>query len=149
MRDLLNRLIDERLVEQEAVRARVAVLPAEIDAAVENIAGAARLDVHALLAEARMQGLSEQEYRDELRRHVLEGKLVNLRVRGRVHITEQDARAAYAQAVRQVPTGGAPPPTFLEVRERMFERALETAIDRERSRWLLDLRRGVPIDVRL
>ena len=78
MRDVLNRLIDERLIEQEALRAHVAVQPTEIDAALENIAGAAGLDVAGLVDEARKQGLAEQDYRDELRRQVLQGKLVNL-----------------------------------------------------------------------
>jgi peptidyl-prolyl cis-trans isomerase SurA len=39
--------------------------------------------------------MSEQDFRDEIRRQVLEGKLIELRVRPRVRVTEQDARSTY------------------------------------------------------
>ncbi len=101
-RDLLNRMIDDRLEEQAADKAHLAVSPDEIDAALKNIATAARIQVKDLVTEAKKQGLTEQDYRDELRRQVLEGKLVNLRVRGRVRVTEQDARAAYSRVLKEM-----------------------------------------------
>jgi peptidyl-prolyl cis-trans isomerase SurA len=100
-RDLLNRMIDDRLEEQAADKAHLAVSPDEIDLALKNIATSARINVKDLVGEAKKQGLTEQDYRDELRRQVLEGKLVNLRVRGRVRVTDQDARAAYARVVKE------------------------------------------------
>ncbi len=100
-RDLLNRMIDDRLEEQAADKAHLTVSPDEIDAALRNIANTARIAVKDLVTEAKKQGLSEQDYRDELRRQVLEGKLVNLRVRGRVRVTDQDARAAYARVLKE------------------------------------------------
>jgi peptidyl-prolyl cis-trans isomerase SurA len=45
------------------------------------VARAAGLDVPALLAAAAKEGLREQEYRDELRRQILEGKILELRAR--------------------------------------------------------------------
>ena len=94
-RELLNRMIDDRLEEQAADKAHIAVTPEEVDAAIKNIAQNGRIAVKDLIYEARREGLSEQDYRDEIRRQVLEGKLVQLRVRGRVRVTEEDARAAY------------------------------------------------------
>jgi peptidyl-prolyl cis-trans isomerase SurA len=52
--------------------------------------------VRDLIVAAKQQGLSEQEYRDEIRRQILEGKLIQLRVMSRVRVTDEDARAAYA-----------------------------------------------------
>ena len=101
-RDLLNRMIDDRLEEQAADKAHLAVTPEEIDAAIRNIAASARITVKDLIGEAKKQGLTEQDYRDELRRQVLEGKLVNLRVRGRVRVTDQDARAAYQRVLKEM-----------------------------------------------
>jgi peptidyl-prolyl cis-trans isomerase SurA len=45
--------------------------------------------------------MSEQDYRDEIRRQILEGKLLSQRIRGRVRITEEDLKKAYAKAVRE------------------------------------------------
>ncbi len=101
-RELLNRMIDDRLEEQAADKAHLAVTQDEVDSALRNIANGGKIPVTELLSEARKQGLTEQDYRDEIRRQVLEGKLVQLRVRGRVRVTEQDARAAYGHLIRQM-----------------------------------------------
>jgi peptidyl-prolyl cis-trans isomerase SurA len=102
MRDLLNRMIDDRLEEQAADKARIVVTAEEIDNAIRNVAAQARVRPSDLIGEAKRQGLSEQDYRDEIRRQLLEGKLVQLRVRGRVRVTEQDARAAYSHWVKDM-----------------------------------------------
>jgi peptidyl-prolyl cis-trans isomerase SurA len=101
-RELLTRLIDERLEEQAADKARITVTPEEVDNGIRQVAAQARIDPKQLVAEAKRQGLSEQDYRDEIRRQVLEGKLIQLRVRGRVRVSEQDARAAYGRYVKDM-----------------------------------------------
>jgi peptidyl-prolyl cis-trans isomerase SurA len=55
-----------------------------------------------VLDEVRRRGLTEQDFRDEIRRQILEGKLIELRVRPRVHVTDQDAMAAYQHWVKEV-----------------------------------------------
>lgn len=46
----------------------------------------------------RQSGVSEQDYREEVRRQLLEGKLLQLRVKGRLRITEEELRSAFAKA---------------------------------------------------
>lgn len=101
-RELLNRLIDERLEEVAAEKAHITVSPEEVDNGIRQVALQTKLSQQQLVAEAKKQGLSEQDYRDEIRRQVLEGKLIQLRVRGRVRVTEQDARAAYGHWQKDV-----------------------------------------------
>ena len=100
-RELLNRMIDDRLEESAADKAHLQVSSEEIDNALRNISASAKISLQDLLAEAKHQGLSEQDYRDEIRRQVLEGKLVQLRVRGRVRVTEQDSRAMYTRWLKE------------------------------------------------
>lgn len=100
IRELLTRMIDDRLEEIAADKARLSVSAEEVDAGIKNVAASQRMGVPELLAEAARQGLSEQDYRDEIRRQLLEGKLIQLRVRGRVRVTETDARAAYTRWLR-------------------------------------------------
>ena len=88
LRELLQRMIDERLEEMVADRAHVSVSSDEIDAALRQVAAAADVSVPRLLIAALRQGLTEQVYRDELRRQILEGKLVMLHVRARVRERE-------------------------------------------------------------
>jgi len=101
-RELLTRLIDERLEEQAADKAHITVSPDEVDNGIRQVAAQNRLDPKQLVAEAKRAGLTEQDYRDEIRRQVLEGKLIQLRVRGRVRVNEQDARAAYGRYVKEM-----------------------------------------------
>jgi peptidyl-prolyl cis-trans isomerase SurA len=95
-KQLLDRMIDDRLEETAADRAHLAVSAEELDNAIKNVATSNNLKAADLFAVAKRQGLSEQDYRDELRRQILEGKLMQLRVRSRVRVTDQDARASYA-----------------------------------------------------
>ncbi len=107
-RELLDRMIDDRLEEQSADRAHITVGREEIDRGLANIAAQAQaqqgrpVTVDDVLGEVRRRGLTEQDFRDEIRRQILEGKLIELRVRPRVRVTDQDAHAAYQHWVQEV-----------------------------------------------
>jgi peptidyl-prolyl cis-trans isomerase SurA len=101
-RELLNRLIDERLEETAADKSHITVSPEEVDNGIRQVASQTKMQPKDVINEAKRQGLSEQDYRDEIRRQVLEGKLIQLRVRGRVRVTEQDARVAYGHWQKEV-----------------------------------------------
>ncbi len=100
-KELLDRMIDDRLEEQQADRAHISVTPEEIDRGIANIAAQAQaqqsrpVTVDDVLAEIHRRGMTDQDFRDEIRRQILEGKLIELRVRPRVRVTDQDAHAAY------------------------------------------------------
>src|SRR5260221_13758723 len=95
-------MIDERLEKAAAEKARLQILPEEVDRGILNGANNAKLAQAELLGEVRRQGLTEQDFRDEIRRQILEGKLIELRVRPRVRVTEQDARAAYQRWIKEI-----------------------------------------------
>jgi len=101
-RDMLQKMIDEELEAQAAEKAGISVTAEEIDNAFRNIAASQGVKPADLFREvARSSGLSEQEYREEIKRQILEGKMLQLRVRGRVRITEEDLKDAYERAVRE------------------------------------------------
>jgi peptidyl-prolyl cis-trans isomerase SurA len=109
-KELLDRMIDDRLEEQQADKAHLGVTQEEIDRGISNIAAQAQpqqghsVSVSDVLAEVQRRGMTEQDFRDEIRRQIIEGKLIELRVRPRVRVTEQDAHAAYqhfAQEARE------------------------------------------------
>lgn len=99
-RQLLDRMIDERLQQLAAERARIRVTSEEIDAGIRNVAASQKLTVAELMAEAARQGMSAQDYREEIRRQILEGKLLQLRVQGRIRITDDEIEAMYEKLVR-------------------------------------------------
>jgi peptidyl-prolyl cis-trans isomerase SurA len=96
---LIERMVDEELEQRAANRARIAVSSQEIDEALQRIAAQNGLGVEQLIDEAMKSGLTERQYRNEVRRQVLEAKLLNLRLQGRIRVTEEDLRSAYRRIV--------------------------------------------------
>jgi peptidyl-prolyl cis-trans isomerase SurA len=102
LKSVLDRMIDERLLEQQAARAHITFTAPQIDEAIKTKAAGVELSVGELLATAAQQGFTEQAYRDEVRRQLIEGRLLQLYVAARVRITETDERAAYAHLGKQL-----------------------------------------------
>ncbi len=92
---VLQKIVDEELMEKAATQAKVTVNSTEIDEALGRVAAQNKLPIDQVLAEAERAGMSESKYREELRRQLLEAKLLNVRLQGRVRITDEDLRAAY------------------------------------------------------
>ena len=91
-KELLGKLVDERVVAAAADKLNVQVTTREVDEAVKIKAAELKVQVSDLTAEAAKQGLTEQDYREEVRREILFGKMLETRVRSRVRATEDDAR---------------------------------------------------------
>jgi peptidyl-prolyl cis-trans isomerase SurA len=92
---VLQKIVDEELMEKAASQAKVTITPTEIDEALKRVAAQNKLTVEQVLSEAERAGMGESKYREELRRQLLEAKLLNVRLQGRIRITETDLRAAY------------------------------------------------------
>jgi peptidyl-prolyl cis-trans isomerase SurA len=91
-KELLQKLVDERVVSMAADKLNVTVTTKEVDEAVKLKAADLKIPISELLSEAAKQGLSEADYREEVRRELLFGKMLETRVRSRVRPTEDDAR---------------------------------------------------------
>lgn len=101
LKELIEKMIDDELEGQAADKGKVSVTADEIDAALRNIATAQNMTIPELVKSASRSGLTEQDYRDELRRQILEGKMLQLRVKGRVRITDEDVKAMYERTLRE------------------------------------------------
>lgn len=96
---LLQRMIEDELEQKAANRANLTITAAEIDDALTRIANQNGVPVARVVEEATKSGLTEQGYRQELRRQLLEAKLLNLRIQGRLRVSEDDIRTAYQKLV--------------------------------------------------
>jgi len=98
---VLERMVDEELQQRAANRSKIVVDAREVDEAIARIANQNNITVDQLVREAARTGLDERQYRNEVRRQVLEAKLLNLRVQGRIKITEEDLRTTYRRLVME------------------------------------------------
>lgn len=114
-RAVLNKMVEEELEDTAAARAGVVVTAREIDQALTRVAAQNGLTPGAILAEAKRSGLTEEQYRMELRRQLLQAKLANLRLQGRIRVTENDLRRSYRNLV-------------LEERQRLQQRLVRLVL---------------------
>ena len=96
---VLDKIVDEELEERAAIQAKITISSKEIDEAIARVAQQNQLTPQKLLAEAARTGITEQQYRDELRRQLLQAKLVNVRLQGRIRVTDDDLKLAYRKLV--------------------------------------------------
>jgi peptidyl-prolyl cis-trans isomerase SurA len=100
-RDLLAKMVEEELEEQSAAKSKITVTAEEIDNALRTLAAQQGTTVGDLVRQVEQKsGLTEVAYREEVRRQVLEGKMLSLRVKGRIRITEEEVRSTYQRALR-------------------------------------------------
>lgn len=100
-RALLTQMVDERLEETAAERARLVATSDEVDRALTVVASQNRITVEQLLASKLSLGESIADYREELRRQIISEKLIGLRVSPRVRISSEDVKIGYAQLQRE------------------------------------------------
>jgi peptidyl-prolyl cis-trans isomerase SurA len=98
---ILGRMVDEELEEQAATQAGIEVTAVEIDEALARVSAQNNLTVNQILVEAKKSGLTVQAYREELRRQLLQAKMGQLRLTGRIRVTESDLLSAYRRLQAQ------------------------------------------------
>lgn len=102
LKEVLTRMVEEILGQQAADRLKLVISTAEVDAAIGRIAAQQKMTLPQLFKSTEEKsGFSEVEYRAEIRRQVLEGKLLSQRIRGRLRITEEDLKNTFSRAVRE------------------------------------------------
>ena len=86
---VIDKLIDKKLVLQEAKRINLKVSDEEVENAIKRIVSNNKTTIEQFKKELSAAGLSEKQYREELREQVLSSKLVNHEVRSKVVIPEE------------------------------------------------------------
>ncbi len=148
LREVTERLVEERLEESEAERLKVTVAPDEIDHAVEQLAQGNNTSVSSLLKNVEQQGVKPEELREALRRQLLEGKLLLLRGNQMQRIEEKDLRARYEQMKKQM-KDPKDLKSFDELKNEILNELLQERIQQLREDWIAQLRGRTYIDIRV
>jgi peptidyl-prolyl cis-trans isomerase SurA len=92
---MLNRLIEEKIEDQEIKRAKIEISDDQIDSTLERIKETNFYTDEDLRAGLAKDGLTMKEYRERIRDQVLRSRLVNLNVKSKIVITKDDIKAYY------------------------------------------------------
>jgi parvulin-like peptidyl-prolyl isomerase len=96
-REILQRLIEEKLADQEARKLNIEVTDREIDGAIQDVLRQYGLELDGLKARLLEQGIEFDEYRRKIEEQIRRMKLTNRTVRSRVVIDQNRMQAYYSE----------------------------------------------------
>jgi peptidyl-prolyl cis-trans isomerase SurA len=77
-REVLDRMIDDALIQKIADDKRISVEAAEVDAGIQSVAQHNQMTKEQIFEAAKALGMSEAAYRADVRRQIFEGKVFSL-----------------------------------------------------------------------
>lgn len=133
-KEALEDLIQEKLMSQSMGKSNIAVNEEDLNRAMRNVmAQYGMRSTDQLRAEVTKQGLSFDQYRENLKRHIQQIKFVNQQIGSQIKISDQDLEDYYQQHMKKF--GGTTAVHIAEIvfpiHERMTEvegRALEAKV---------------------
>jgi peptidyl-prolyl cis-trans isomerase SurA len=141
MRHALDELIADRLLTAEEKNASVEVTEQEIDYAIDDVKKQNHMDTATFEQALAAQGQSFTAYREKMRKDLAAMKLIGLKVRSKIKVSDEDVKAEYARRAKMEEADvevharhiviQVPKEASAEVEEQARKRALELA---ERAR---------------
>lgn len=92
---ILDQMINEILVEQEAQRFEIDVGPSDLEAYIERYKENNDLNDAAFAKELKKQGLSLEDYKEKISRDIKKNQVINTMIRQKVVVTEEEERKYY------------------------------------------------------
>lgn len=87
--EILSHLIDQRLIDQQAAKLEIQVSEADIDQTIETILTDNHVSREQYKKDLADKGLTEPQYREQLKRQMLQSRLISHEVRSKVVVTEE------------------------------------------------------------
>ncbi len=93
--DLIDKMVEAKLTEQEVEANKLTVSAAEVDQMIERIKEANYYTDEEFRKALELGGMTPQAYRDELKDQILRNKLVTMEVKSKIVITKADIQTYY------------------------------------------------------
>ncbi len=93
--DILNQLVDQKIKDQEIKRSNITINEKDVDLTIENIKKANYYTDEDLRKALASDGLSLEEFREQMKEQILRTKLVNLQVKSKIVITKEEIESYY------------------------------------------------------
>ena len=94
-RNVLSKLIDQKLTDQEIEKSKIEVLDKDVDKAIDNLKASRSLSEDDFKQALKNEGLTLEEYRERVKQQIQRTKLVTLKVKSKTVITKDDIKAYY------------------------------------------------------
>jgi parvulin-like peptidyl-prolyl isomerase len=99
-REVLDRLIDEELILQQATDLKLSISSEQVDSSIEEIKKQNNIDDDQLREALKGQGMSMAHYRADIKRQLLRFRVLNIAVGSRVNISDDEIKAYYERHMK-------------------------------------------------
>ncbi len=99
-REVLDRIIDENLLLQQANELKLSVSSEEVDRSIEQIKKDYGLDDQRLNEELRRQGMNLASYRQNTRKEILRYRVINIAVGSKIQVSDSDVESYYERNLK-------------------------------------------------
>jgi len=100
-KDMLDRLINQKIEDQEIKRSKVEISEEQVDKTIERVKETNYLTDEQLRAALAKDGLTIEEYRSKIKDQILRERLVSLKVKSKIVITKEDIKAYYEKHIKE------------------------------------------------
>ena len=90
--DLIKTMVDQKLTDQEVKKFGIKIDDAEVLNAIERIKQKNSLTEEQMLADLERQGMTLESVKNNIRKQMIRGRLLNVAVKSKIVIIEEDAR---------------------------------------------------------
>lgn len=104
-RQILNRLIDEKIAEEKIKELRISVGDRQIDATIERIKQDNGMTQEDLLARLQSDGITYEKYRERIKSQIERAQLIEYEVKSKIIVSEADIARYYEQNQTHFGTG--------------------------------------------
>ena len=105
-RELLDKMIEQKLFEQEAEKMGVTVSEAELDASIEGVKQRNNLTDEQMVEVLKKQGLTPESFRAQWRAQTLGNKLLETQLKGKIVVTDDEIKTYYERNYLGTGAGG-------------------------------------------
>lgn len=98
---ILNQMIDQKLVLQMAAKEKITVSDGQLDAAIEKVAGENHLTIAQMQQQIEKQGMNYQVYKQQVRQQLLMNAVEQQALGNTIQISDAEVKAAMNKAVAQ------------------------------------------------
>jgi parvulin-like peptidyl-prolyl isomerase len=101
LKPLVEKMVEDILVTQQATELKLSVDEAEVDRAADEVMKQNHLDKETFAQALEQQHFTLANYRRDLRRQLLRLKVINTAVRSRINVSDEEVKSFYEQNARQ------------------------------------------------
>jgi len=95
--DVLSHLIDQRLIDQQAAKLEIKISDDEVNQTLTTILAENNASREDMKRDLASKGMSEEQYKKQLKGQMLQSRLINYEIRSKVVITEEKVNQFYKE----------------------------------------------------